>query len=179
MRWTQKRDQGKEQGPQRKYVIVVPHHGNHSHGAYTLAPGTYGHVPKGQLPFVLLTWLDCKTVPSQHNRLKNSTVTWLYPRGKQYWGHGHTWVSVPSAYPSAARSRPNTNTAVFLKDLKIPFDVSVSPFIDPGCKSFTMNFDTSTSSTPKCKLSSCIGIYPSHASYFGNMPSIFSPWDST
>ena len=65
-------------------------------------------------------------------------------------------------------------TSVILKDLKIPFDVSVSPFIDPGCKSFTMNFDTSTSSTPKCKLSSYIGIYPSHASYFGNMPSILS-----
>ena len=150
MRWTQKRDQGKEQGPQRKYVNVVPHHGNHSHGAYTLAPGTYGHVPKGQLPFVLLTltWLqkqypvnitDLRTVPS-HDCIQEES--------KQYWGHGHTWVSVPSAYPSASRSRPNTNTSVFLKDLKIPFDVSVSPFIDPGCKSFTMNFDTSTSSTP-------------------------------
>jgi hypothetical protein len=38
----------------------------------------------------------------------------------------------PQPIPSASRSRPNTNTSVFLKDLKIPFDVSVSPFIDPG-----------------------------------------------
>ena len=134
--WTQRKDQGRVQGPQRKYILRAC-------SSATLLELTYSR--------------DSLTCPSQGKQPCTYDLTHDCRQYQSYLTDLRTVPSLDFKRRAFIKSSKVIDleeqdliplTSVVSKGFKVPLDVGVSPFIIPDHDSFLINFDTPMGSTP-------------------------------